>query len=406
MPSIERMSKNELLRDLKVARAGAAKAREAERAAKAAAKKEVAAALEKAKQIPIELELMRKEVASVRRRERLDTGVQALLLSAARTALTDWDGKVTLPPPVNFQQPKEEVVAVAHLTDIQLGKKTESYCTEIAEGRMMEYARKVASCCAVHNKNRGIRELHVYFGGDMVEGDGTIFPKQQFSIDSSVLEQAVINGPRIFSAILLYWTRYFQKIVIKCVRGNHGRSGKKHDDGHPYTNWDTVLYLCTQQMLEKLLLQNGVTPKQCSIEWDISSKWYAVDEVLGHKNLLIHGDVGIRGSLGFPWYGTQKKMGGWFDAVKEPWDHLYLGHFHQYVSFDWNNHMVFAGGTPESDNEFARAELAATGRPKQRLQLWTARNGPIVDLPIYLNYRYEQRLPYSQKRRSIEPGAT
>ena len=355
--------------------------------------------------IPAELDLLRAELRSLKRRERLEGGVQALLVSTAKMALAEWDGKMLLPERVAFKQPKEEVVAVAHLTDVQLGKRTETYNTEIAEGRMLEYARKVASCCAVHNKERGIKELHVYLGGDMVEGDGTIFPKQQFSIDSSVLEQAVINGPRIFSAVLLYWTSYFSKIVVKCVRGNHGRSGKKHDDGHPYTNWDTALYLCTKQMTEMCMAQNEVDSDACEIEWDIAPSWYVVDEVLGHRNLIIHGDVGIKGSLGFPWYGTQKRMAGWLDAVPEKWDHLYLGHFHQYVSYDWNNHMVFAGGTPESGNEFARAELAATGRPKQRLQLWTARNGPIVDLPIFLNYGYEQKVPYSAKRRMTEKGA-
>ncbi|MEK7862617.1 MAG: hypothetical protein AAB295_05065, partial [Chloroflexota bacterium] len=139
MPSIDKMTRPELIRDLKVAREAAAKARKAAAASKAEAKQTE----RKSKtEIPAELELLRSEVRSLKRRERLEGGVQALIVSTAKMALADWDGKVLLPPPIKFRHPKEEVVAVAHLTDIQLGKKTETYCTEIAEGRMLEYARK------------------------------------------------------------------------------------------------------------------------------------------------------------------------------------------------------------------------------------------------------------------------
>lgn len=348
---------------------------------------------------PAELEILRRENKALRQKLRVGGGVTELLIATTRDAIADWDGKLTLPPPVDLKgRSDEEVVALAHLTDIQLGKVTATYSTEIAEGRMMEYAQKVVRCCHVHNKQRKIRELHVYMGGDMVEGDGTIFPKQQFSIDSSVLEQAVINGPRIFSAVLMYWTSYFDIIKVSCVRGNHGRSGKKHDDGHPGTNWDTVLYHCTKQMVDTAIAAKRDSVK-AKIEWKISDSWYVVDEILGHRNLLVHGDLGIRGGFaGIPFYGITKAMAGWLDVIPEPWDNTFVGHFHQFLSWEWNGHKIYIGGTPESDNEFARAELAAGGRPKQRLQLWTRKNGPIVDLPILLNYGYEPRLPYSHRR--------
>ena len=59
---------------------------------------------------------------------------------------------------------------------------------------------------------------------------------------------------------------------------------------------------------------------------------------------------------------------------------------------------LWMGGTPESDNVYARAELAATGRPKQRLQLWNREHGPVVDLPIHLDFGYAPPTPYFGRR--------
>jgi len=415
MPALAQMTHNELMRSVHAAREWRTRTRhewgekvrllqkqlkELKRSLQSAREGAKRAATQQRHEIPAELELLRKENRTLRQKARVGGGLQDIVLATAKDILQNWDGKIELPPPIRFDATeREEVVALAHVTDVQLGKTTASYSTEIAQGRLMEYARKVASCCQVHHKMRGIKELRVYLGGDIVEGE-TIFPRQGFSIDSSVMEQAVINAPKIISAMLMYWTAYFEKIHVVCVRGNHGRPGSRHDNSHPDTNWDSVSYLCAKQMTDSLVQTNK--PK-CKITWNISLGWYAVDELLGHKNLLIHGDLGIRGGFaGVPFYGITRAMAGWLDTIPEPWDHCFIGHFHQFLGWDWNGHMVFMGGTPESDNEYARAELAAGGRPKQRMQLWTRKNGPIVDLPIQLNFAYEPRAPYSQKRRVPE----
>jgi hypothetical protein len=348
-------------------------------------------------ELPPEIQILQRENAALKRRVHLDGGKQTLITTTVKDVLSVWDGKLTLPPKVEIKRPAKgkEVVALVHVTDTQIGKVTDTYDTAIAEGRLMEFAEKVVRCVRVHHDSANVRELHVYLGGDMVEGE-LIFPHQGHEIDSSVLEQACVNGPRILAAMILYWTSYFDKIVVCCVRGNHGRPAGKHANSHPKTNWDTVCYLTMEQMIKSALVANG---REGMVEIRLAPSWYIVDEILGHKNLLIHGDVGIKGFAGFPWYGVQKRLAGWLDAIPESFDNLWMGHYHQYVSYDWNGHFIFCGGSIESDNEFARSELGATGRPKQRLQLWTAKHGPVVDLPILLDYGYTPRLPYSRKRR-------
>ena len=350
--------------------------------------------IKKLRAVPADIELLRRLNKSLLAKARKSEGAVDLALAEVREGITDFSG-LQLPPPIKLKRGKEEMVAVAHVTDTQIGKITDSFNTEIAEARLMEYARAVAKCVQVHHASYGVQELHVYLGGDMVEGE-QIFAHQPFQIDSSVLRQAVINAPRILSQMLLYWTSYFPRIHVLTVRGNHGRIGSKHAVTHPETNWDTACYLVTEHMVRAALSAKKLSPSQ--ITFKHARSWYVVDDVLGHKNLLIHGDVGIKGSNGYPWYGTGKRMAGWLDAVPESWDNLYLGHFHQYVSYDWNGHLVFVGGTIESDNEFARAELSATGKPKQRLQIWNHEDGPVVDLPIMLKHGYAPRKPYSQKR--------
>lgn len=373
MPSIENMTRNELMQRLK-----------------------------RALDTPADVEVLRRENKALKSKARRAEGVVDLAIAEVREGITEFGG-IQLPKPVKLKRGTEEMVALAHVTDTQIGKITDSFSTEIAEARLMEYARAVAKCVQVHHANYGVQELHVYFGGDMIEGE-QIFGHQPFQIDSSVLRQAVINAPRMLAAMLLYWTSYFPRIRVFAVPGNHGRVGKKHDVTHPETNWDTACYLVTEHMVREALAAKKLPAGQ--ITFNHARSWYVVDDILGHKNLLIHGDRGIKGSNGFPWYGLNKKMGGWLDSIREPWDNLFFGHFHQYVSADWNDHLWYCGGTIESDNEFARAELAATGRPKQRLMIWNRDHGPVVDLPIYLNAGYRERIKYSRKRRDRHSQVT
>jgi hypothetical protein len=376
MPSIEKFTRSQLENALVRARERADKAEK------------------KVRDVPADVELLRRLNKTLTGQVRKAQGIMDLALAEVQEGITDFSG-LQLPPPIKLKRGKEEMIAVAHVTDTQIGKITDSFNTEIAEGRLMEYARAVAKCVQVHHANYGVQELHVYFGGDMVEGE-QIFAHQPFQIDSSVLRQAIINAPKILAQMLMYWTSYFPKIRVLTVRGNHGRVGNKHSVTHPETNWDTACYLVTEHMVREGLAAKGLAADRVTFKH--SRSWYNVDDVLGHKNLLIHGDVGIKGSNGYPWYGTGKRMAGWLDAVPESWQHLYMGHFHQYVSYDWNGHLVFVGGTIESDNEFARAELSATGKPKQRLQIWNRDDGPVVDLPICLKFGYTPRKNYGDKR--------
>ncbi len=274
---------------------------------------------------------------------------------------------------------KHAPIGVLHFTDQQIGKVTKSYNTAVAAARTTELARETVSCLKGHHEKQGINEIHVYLGGDTVEGE-TIFAGQAWVVDSNVLDQAVKNAPAMIVGMLLYFLEHFETVKVFAVSGNHGRSGLKGGNQSPATNWDTVAYFVAKLLLEKT---DPLAAKRCT--WDIAEDFYCLDTVFpGHSNLIVHGDqIQGGGSGGLPMLGIQKKIVGWQQLLPH-FSSLYVGHFHQFASGFWNNVAWYLGGTLESDNEWARRDLAAGGRPMQRLQIWAAKYGAVVDLPIRL----------------------
>lgn len=349
---------------------------------------QVAELKKKVKDVPQETASLRRENQRLRRKFALQDGAVDAIKSIVTDLFDDWQFQFDIPTPVPVRRYKndDECIAIAHFTDLQCGKVTKTYSSEIARMRSLEYAQKVSKAICRRNSSRKIDTLHVYWGGDMVEGE-LIFAHQAHEIDQSVFDQACVTVPRIMTEMVAHWLQHFQKIKIFAVSGNHGRPASRNAGSHPRTNWDRVCYTVAKAMIEKMMAENDPKIPASRVEVNIADDFYAIDEALGHKNLLIHGDQIRGGFAGFPWYGLGRKMGGWIDSIDEEWNHVYFGHFHQMVSGDMNGRRYYCGGTPESDNEFARAELAAAGRPQQRLQILNAEQ-VICDLPIYLNYAY------------------
>jgi hypothetical protein len=292
-----------------------------------------------------------------------------------------------LTPRKDRRAAKEEI-AVAHISDTQIGKITATYDSEIAHNRLLEYIITAKDIIELRRSHAKIDELHIYFGGDMVEGE-LIFPAQAHSIDQSVFEQAVKTAPSILANVVLEALDTVRKVKVICVPGNHGRPASRKAGSHPKTNWDSVCYHITELLvLGPEGRRNRHIESRC--EFVIPDNWYAIDRVFGVGNLIVHGHE-IRGGFGgFPFYGVGKKMAGWIDAIPEDWTNLYFGHFHQYYSGEINRHNWFCNGSAESDNDYARQELASAGMPKQRLQFFNEDHGMISDNPIHLTYGLEK----------------
>jgi hypothetical protein len=255
-----------------------------------------------------------------------------------------------------------EEVCVPLLSDLQTGKITPDYNTEVCRERVMRYAEKIVRIANVQRADHPVRHCVVPMLGDMVEGVD-IFPGQQWLIDSTLYRQVFESTPGIVVDFLRYLLANFDTVTVEAVQGNHGRIGRKGMFG-PEDNSDRMVYRVIQLMLrdEPRLTFNMADPVG-------ERAWYKVAEIGNYKALLIHGDQ-IRGSMGFPWYGLGKKVHSWGSGglgADSDFQDVMMGHYHSLARVPLNHRSAWANGSTESTNTFAAETLAAQSRPTQWL---------------------------------------
>jgi len=203
-----------------------------------------------------------------------------------------------------------------------------------------------------------VRELHIHLLGDLVEGED-IFPGQAHLIDSGLYSQ-MFGAAEALARLVREMLGHFEKVKVVGVIGNHGRLGRK-GTFRPESNADAMMYRIARMAVgdEKRL------------DWPETftqgeRHWYAVDNVLGKRWFLFHGDQVGGGFAGFPWYGFGKKLSGWRASVAE-FDYSVGAHFHTPTRMYLNGLTHWNGGSIESTNTFAQEQLAAAGEPCQWL---------------------------------------
>lgn len=291
---------------------------------------------------------------------------RAEYVAALRDAIFEAIEEVVITPPVarraKVKDPDAtEEICVAMLSDVQLGKITVDYDSEVAILRVQRYASKIVALARIQNADHPVKRCRVQLIGDIVEGEG-IFPHQAHEIDSGIYRQIGVNGPRLLSEFILTLLTFFDTVHITGVIGNHGNLKLAQGATDPESNMDRLLYRVVQLMFRD----------EPRVTWDIPDgvglrNWYAVDRVFDWGFLLAHGDQIRGGFAGFPWYGTAKKAWGWIDAIEEPWDYLHFGHYHTPTMMTLNRRIARCNGSTESSNAYAQEQLGAVGFPTQ----WT-----------------------------------
>lgn len=270
---------------------------------------------------------------------------------------------VARPAPSKARGSAEKAIVV--VSDLQLGKVTPTYSTEVCERRMELYARKVFEITGVQRKHHSVSEARVYLLGDIVEGE-LIFAHQPWQVDSSLLRQVMVDGPRIVGNFLRQLLGHFEKVHVCGVIGNHGRLGPYKSAYNPESNMDRMLYYFLKEIFQH----------EPRITWDIPFEkneraWYTVDYPFGDDGvgyLLFHGDQIRGGFAGFPHYGLAKKVWGWRSIGGFPqFSYAIFGHWHTEHRQRINSVIAFGNGSTESTNTYAQEQLAAAGEPTQLL---------------------------------------
>jgi hypothetical protein len=287
------------------------------------------------------------------------------------------------PPAPKTRKHKIREEAVLQVSDIQLGKKTKSYNTGVARQRLHRLAQKTVSITETRRNSFQVDTLNLLILGDIVEGE-VIFPGQPHQIDSSVFAQACRNAPEMLVEMVMYLLEHFKKINIVCVSGNHGRPAARSAGSHKESNWDNVVY----EVMKLMLLGTDDNPhkdirKRVSFQFDPLA-WYQVATTMGHGILCIHGDQVKSSYAGIPWYGISRRAKGWFQAVREEFHYMMLGHFHTWATFVDNQLTIMVNGTTESDNVYAQSLLASMGVPCQRLCFFNKKHGLSAEFRVLL----------------------
>lgn len=307
-----------------------------------------------------------------RAKARTEDLVDAVYRAAGEAAAALDLPAVPAPPADRRKRPEE--VAVAVLSDWQLAKLTPTYNSQVCERRIERFANEVLGITEIQRADHPVRKCHVWALGDILEGE-MIFPGQSWLIDASLYRQVCIDGPRILANFLRKMLLKFDSVEFHGVIGNHGAiGGRARREMHPESNGDRMIYRITQQLLES----------EPRITWDIPDggsgerNWYAIARIGRYSSLLIHGDQ-LRGYGGMPWYGLQKKVGGWrLGAIDDEFQDVYMGHYHQPTRVTLNDVTARCSGSPESHNSYAAEQLAAVGRPSQPLMFVNPSKGIVT----------------------------
>lgn len=290
-------------------------------------------------------------------RKRVDTeALTAAVLEAARDAFLAHGPARRILAPAPDKRAKGPEAALLHLTDWQLGKKSISYDMDKCRERVGQALTKTVELSELQRSHHPVRELHVMFGGDMIEGV-SIFPGQAFEVEAAAFEQVVATG-KLCESVVADALEHFEHVHVWEEIGNHGRLGRKGD--HPHgDNMDRLAYTLARNVLGG---HERVT-------------WHAWDGGLGthvhvgaYTALLFHGDEIKSFGGNTPAFGILRKLNAWASGVIAPFQDAYGGHFHTPMTLTMANAgRIFMTGSPESDNEYAREFVAAVGKPSQRL---------------------------------------
>ena len=144
--------------------------------------------------------LIRAQRAGSRKLRDTASYVEAVHAAVSDAVLAHGPANLIPTPARGGKSPHKPEVALLHLTDWQLGKKSESFGIATLRARIANAVTKTISLTEIQRSHHPVDEIHVMLGGDMVEGI-SIFPGQVFEDEANLFEQLIACSGLIESAI-------------------------------------------------------------------------------------------------------------------------------------------------------------------------------------------------------------
>ena len=304
-----------------------------------------------------------------------DAVAEAALQGATDAVLASPRPKVTpytAPEPGGPRKGRPEVAAL-HLTDWQGAKRTVSYNSEVMKTRVRAVLKNTMKLVEIQRTDHPVNDVVVMLGGDMIEGLFN-FPTQPYEIDATLFEQFVTVAT-LLDETARYLAGRFANVRFVAEWGNHGRLGSKRAVVPKADNADRMTYQLAKAMSADLP----------NVSWSIVEEDIQRVEVGNYKALLIHGDEVGRNGFASP-STLVRHVTGWksgsYKVDGSTWDFrdVYMGHYHSHAQWPLpdGEGNLFQSGSIESDNRYARDNLAVTATPSQRLHFIDPRKGRVT----------------------------
>lgn len=238
----------------------------------------------------------------------------------------------------------------------------------IAEKRVLTLAQNTLKLIRKERQDVKVEQLVICLGGDFFNNylhDHDV----QMNFMSPI--EAAIFAKQLIAEALITIAKYsdVKKIVVLCIRGNHGRLTKRMQSSNDYKmNLEAVIYYMLQQEL-----------KDPVFEWHIPESEHGYVEIYGKKIRAFHGhQVNYQGGVGDITIPVNKAIMKWDKTSKADWNLMH--HYHSYWMPTRNCSL---NGSLVGWNSYALSIGAPYEPPLQTFHLLDSKRGFTVRAPIH-----------------------
>lgn len=276
---------------------------------------------------------------------------------------------------INQSVSKTQATPIIQFSDWHVEEKIEKSVTGGLNEYTPDIARKRSRTLAINtikliNKERQdvvIDQLVICLGGDFINN---YLHEHDVQMNFMSPIEAVMFVKELLKETLLTIANNakVKKIVLICIRGNHGRLTKRMQSGNDYKmNHEAMLYHILKQELN-----------QDIFEWHIPESELGYIEVYGKKIRAFHGhQVSYQGGVGDITIPVNKAIMRWDKTNKVDWNLMH--HYHSYWMPTRNTSL---NGSLCGWNSYALSIGAAYEPPSQTFHLLDAKRGFTVRTAI------------------------
>jgi hypothetical protein len=240
------------------------------------------------------------------------------------------------------------------------------YNLSVAEKRIAAFFSSVVRLTDIQRAGADIDTCCLFLGGDLMSG--YIHEELMETNALSPTETILWLQERIVAGIELL-QKHFQRIVIPCSFGNHGRTTKKPRHATGYRNsYEWLLY--------RVLAQRDY---EGPVEFQVADSYFNFVKLYGKVLRFHHGDnIRYQGGVGGLTIPVEKAIANWNRA--QPADLDVFGHWHQ----QQQNPKWCSNGSLIGYNAYALSIKAQYEPPQQTYFLFDHKRGRTITAPIIL----------------------